>query len=294
MESDNTTNIDKYYTKLECVKHIVNITTKLFPHINIFVEPSAGSGNISNYLKSLNYTVYAYDINPDSVDIIKTNYLKKTISIKQHITIGNPPFGYKGKLAISFLNKALLESEAVAFIMPITANKYSIQKQILQCASLIYQETLPNNSFELPDKTPYSCPSVFQIWILNNNLKNNLPDLRLSKPKIKHIDFNLYRHNATKTSQKYLDYDWDFAVYAQGWKEYTKIFLPTDYDFLKNKILTTSDQFYFFKAKNKHILNKLLKINFDTLAHNNHITPGFCKNDIIKEYEKLDNNTTNG
>lgn len=275
--------LDKYYTKDECVKHIVEITLKFFPDTTSFLEPSAGSGNISHYLKSLNLNVIAYDIAPESPDIIQSNYLTQRIPVDNHITIGNPPFGYKGDLAIAFLNKALLESRAVAFIMAITANKYSVQKKILKGARLIYQETLPNNSFELPDKTEYSCPSLFQIW----TRESTLPNLRLHKPSIKHNDFELYRHNATETSKKYLDYEWDFAVYAQGWKDYTQKFFPKDYEILKDKITNTSDQFYFFKAKDKNVLEKLLSINFDKLAHENHITPGFCKNDIIQEYEKL-------
>lgn len=274
-------NLDKYYTKQDCVKHIVDITLKLFPNVSLFVEPSAGCGNISNYLKQLNYKVLAYDIAPEAPDIIQCDYLKERIHIDKHITIGNPPFGYKGSLAISFLNKALLESDAVAFIMPVTANKYSIQRQVLKSARLIYQEVLPSNSFELPDKTAYSCPSLFQVW----SLESDLPNLRLHKPKIKHPDFELYRHNATKCSQKYLDYDWDFVIYAQGWKDYTQKFFPKDYAFIKERILFSSDQFYFFKAKNKEVLNKLLSIDFEKLAHENHITPGFCKNDIIQEYE---------
>lgn len=60
-----------------------------------------------------------------------------------------------------------------------------------------------------------------------------------------------------------------------------------DYDFLKNRIETTSDQFYFIKANNKSVLDNLLKINYNELAYTNHITPGFCKNDIIKKYMEL-------
>ena len=282
-------NLDKYYTKLKCVKRIVNKTFKLFPNVNNFVEPSAGNGNISNYLIKINKNVVSYDIMPEDKSIIKADYLKTTIKFNNHITIGNPPFGYKGDLAIKFLNKALTESIAVAFIMPITALKYSFQQKINKEAILIYQEILDKNSFELPNKQDYSCESVFQIWtepsLFNNKL--NYKNLRVKKPITKHKDFDLYRHNATDISRKYIDYDWDFAIYAQGYKDYTKIFYKNDYEFLKDKINKTNDQFYFIKAKDNKILQNLLKIDYNKLAHTNHITPGFCKNDIINEYLKL-------
>lgn len=276
-------NLDKYYTKLECVKKIVDITIKMFPEIKNYVEPSAGCGNISNYIKNLGFNVIAYDVLPENNNIIKADYLKTEIEIGNHITIGNPPFGYKGDLALKFLNKALFESCVVAFIMPITALKYSFQKQVNKEAKLIYQEILDKNSFELPNKEEYSCPSVFQIWSLYDFKK----DLRETQSITKHKDFELYRHNATEISKKYIDYDWDFVIYAQGYKDYTKLFYKKDYNFLKEKINNTSDQFYFIKAKDNVVLDNLLKIDYNNLAHTNHITPGFCKNDIIKKYMEL-------
>ena len=275
--------IDKFYTNRDCAEHITEIMLKFFPKIDFFIEPSAGCGNISHYLAEIGKKVVAYDLVPESPEIIQADYLKTPMPAKKHATIGNPPFGYKGGLAVAFLNKALQESVAVGFIMPVTAKKYSLQNKVLANACLLYQEDLPDDSFELPDKTVYSCPAVFQIW----SLKKHEPDIRKSKPRTSHKDFMLYRHNATPQSAKYVDLDWDFAVYAQGRKDYKKIFLPVEKPFVKEKIASTSDQFYFFKAQDKNILNRLLTINFDRLAYNGHITPGFCKNDIIEEYEAL-------
>jgi len=277
--------IDKFYTNRQCVKHITEIVLKFFPDTEFFVEPSAGCGNISHYLQEIGKRVNAYDLVPESPEIKQADYLTASMPKEKHITIGNPPFGYKGDLAVAFLNKALKESVAVGFIMPITAKKYSLQNKVLANAVLLYQEDLPDDSFELPDKTIYSCPAVFQIWTLEKGDVN----LRKPKPKTSHKDFALFRHNATKQSAKYVDLDWDFAVYAQGRKDYKKIFLPADKDVVKDKITNTNDQFYFFKATDKNILERLLGMNYDDLAHRGHITPGFCKNDIIEEYESLFN-----
>jgi hypothetical protein len=112
-------------------------------------------------------------------------------------------------------------------------------------------------------------------------------NLRELPPETKHKDFELYRHNATPTSAKYVDEKWDFAVYAQGRKDYGKIFTNIDKSFIKDRIQNSSDQFYFFKARTAVILKRLKRINFSRLAHKGTITPGFCKNDIIKEYKRL-------
>ena len=284
----NLETLDKYYTKKQCAQKIINIVHELFPNVRKFIEPSAGAGNISKILMQKGFNVIAYDIIPDDTSIIKANYLTLKIPTKNHITIGNPPFGYKGAKAVSFLNKALRESIAVAFIMPITATRFSLQNQVNKRAKLIYQISLPNNSFELPDKSDYSCNTVFQIWTLQNyNFKN----IREKKPRIKHKDFLLYRHNATKQTKKYIDFDWDFAVYAQGYKDYKNIFTQKDKGFILKSLNNSNDQFYFIKAKNKHALRILKNINYHKLAYTNHIIPGFCKNDIIKAYEVYYENT---
>ena len=43
---------DKFYTRPECVKHLVETVLRFFPHTKFFVEPSAGSGNFNHYLAS--------------------------------------------------------------------------------------------------------------------------------------------------------------------------------------------------------------------------------------------------
>jgi hypothetical protein len=67
-----------------------------------FLEPSAGCGNFLNYLN--NYI--ALDIKPEDDRIIKQDFLKWTTEQDDLITIGNPPFGSRSKMAINFFNHA--------------------------------------------------------------------------------------------------------------------------------------------------------------------------------------------
>jgi len=277
---------DKYYCSEKTAKCVYEIAKKFFPKMEIAVEPSAGKNTITNAVikgSDGKIKVHAYDLIPESPNIIKANYLTAKINCKPDIHIGNPPFGKKGNLAVAFLNKALKESGSAVFVMPITAEKYSVQRHINPKAKLICSEPLPENAFELPNGTPYSVKSIIQVW----TLKESKINLRESPPKTKHRDFELYRHNATPASAKYIDKEWDFAVYAQGHKDYGKIFTSIDKNFIKDRILNSSDQFYFFKACTKAALKRLKKIDFRKLAHKGTITPGFCKNDIIKEYSRL-------
>jgi predicted RNA methylase len=276
---------DKFYTHQYIAKHLIAKAIG-FLHLNMlttFIEPSAGNGSFSEVLAKEGYKVDAFDIMPENINIRQADFLKME-SKNYDLMIGNPPFGKKGDLAIKFINKGLKHCQFVAFILPATFLKYSAQSKIDKEAVLAFSEALPENSFFTPDGKSYNCPSVFQIW---TNYKTFI-NLREKKPNLSNSDFKIHRHNATEISKKYLDYDWDFCVYCQGRKDYNlKFFKEKDYNFVKERMNGSSDQFYFFKALNKEVLDKLLKIDFNNLAYENSITPGFSKWQIIKEYEKI-------
>lgn len=89
---------------------------------DLFLEPSAGNGSFLNYLN--NYV--ALDIAPEDARIKKQDFLSYTPSITNFITIGNPPFGKRSKLAIEFFNKASEMSNVIAFIVPVSFMKWSV------------------------------------------------------------------------------------------------------------------------------------------------------------------------
>lgn len=280
----NKNELDQYYTNkdiaLYCFNLFNQITKKQF---DLYLEPSAGSGSFSDLDKNF----LAFDLSPfpNKTNILKADFLSLDVSpyTKQNKigTIGNPPFGKKGNLAIQFLNKSLLFSEYVGFILPLQFCKWSVQSKINPNAKLIFEEKLPENSFHTPEGKNYKIRCVFQIWTLKEfESFENLKDLRLkNKPQTEHPDFKLYQYNRTEEALKFFDYEWDFAVYRQGFLDYNKKF------FNKNEC-NPKQQYIFIKAKNEEILNKLLNIDFHSLSLKNSNTPGFGKADLIQEYIK--------
>ena len=154
--------LDKFYTKPE----IANLCYNYFISVikvnkeDIFLEPSAGSGNFINTLEQNNHKFIAYDIMPDNKKIIKQDFLLLNNCPNVTYTIGNPPFGKKSKLAIEFLIKCLSLSKAVGFILPIQFRKYSVQNNIPNQYQLIYAITIPENSF-IVNKKDFSLRCCF-------------------------------------------------------------------------------------------------------------------------------------
>jgi hypothetical protein len=76
-------------------------------------------------------------------DTIKFNVKFKPKENKKYLIIGNPPFGKSSSIAIKFFNKAALFSECIAFILPRTFKRISIQNRLDLNFSLIYTKDLP-------------------------------------------------------------------------------------------------------------------------------------------------------
>lgn len=214
----------------------------------------------------------------------KQDYLDLKIKFsKKNFIIGNPPFGWRGKLALKFLNKGLEEASYVAMIFPNIFNRFSLQKQINKQAKLIFSKQLDESSFILNDRE-YKVKCVFQIWTTNKTRHKNLRIL--SQPPIRHPDFETFIHNNTKNTLKYFNkvkYKWDFAVVRQGYYNYNqKIVNP--------KHLIINRQYFFIKAASKTILNLIKTIDFEKLSKTNTQVYGFSTSDFVKEYNEIKNN----
>lgn len=187
---------DKFYTKESVSKKCIDFLD--LSSYDIIVEPSAGGGSFSNQIPNC----IAYDLVPENDNIIKQDFLKLNIEQFQGykvLTIGNPPFGIQNNLAIKFFNKAAEYSDTIAFILPMTFKKSSIQNKLNLHFHLEQEMDLDFNSFEL-NGNDYGVKCVFQIW-------KKKKDKRI----IKHNDYNDSVISFVKNTD-----DYDFIVRRVG------------------------------------------------------------------------------
>lgn len=152
--------LDKFYTSIPVAKYCIDKAS--VEDYETIIEPSAGSGAFSNQIVGC----IAMDIHPEHSNIIKQDWL----TYKHHkkasekvLVIGNPPFGQQNSLAIEFINKASEFADRVAFVLPISFKKQSIQNRLVPSLHLVYEEILPADSFLLNGEV-YDVKCVFQIW----------------------------------------------------------------------------------------------------------------------------------
>lgn len=279
----NKSPLDQFYTKPEIAEKYYKITLKYVKkYTNIdsknyfFLEPSAGTGAFFNLMDKKKR--FGFDIDPKDSEIVKKDFLTTTHTDIPElcITIGNPPFGKRSKLAIEFFNHSAKFSNVIAMIVPLQFRKWSVQSKLEANFRLIYDTLLDENSFIFNNK-PFNVNCCFQIWTKDITTKRNLRLLK--KPPIKHPDFNMWQYNNTKQALSVFDNDFDFAVPRQGYYDYER----KEVD--KNKC-EKHIQWILFKAHSKESLNKLLTLNFKTIAKKNTSTPGFGKADVVEHYNK--------
>lgn len=160
--------LDQFYTQPKVAMHCLAVLERVVPEASraVYLEPSAGSGSFS----SLRENMIAIDIDPKIKEIEKKNFLKTSIKLikgwnpDQVATIGNPPFGRRSSFAVRFFNHAATMSNTIAFIVPKTFRKASIQNQLNLNFWLIHDEDVPARSFIHNEKT-HDTPCCFQIWI---------------------------------------------------------------------------------------------------------------------------------
>lgn len=161
--------LDKFYTNENIVYTCVRILKeKLSIHNeDTIIEPSAGSGVWIPHIKKLTCNYKFFDIVPEHPEICTYDYLTYKHNCKKNINtiyvVGNPPFGRQCSLCLKFINHSACFADYIAFVLPKSFKKESVQKKVHTKLHLIYSEDLPENSFNI-DKELYDVPCVFQIW----------------------------------------------------------------------------------------------------------------------------------
>ena len=203
---------DKFYTIPSIVdKCITSLLTKYqWNTWSLVVEPSAGSGSFYNKIPLDNKI--GIDIMPEGLNIIKQDFFTFQPSQSLNIlTIGNPPFGRVSSTAIKFFNHAAKWSHVIAFIIPKTFRRISVQNKLDNRFHLIFDEDIPMKpcSFD----PPMSVKCCFQIWEKRNVLRENVI-LETSHEDWAFLPFGPLDENGQPTPPD----NADFAIKAYGGK----------------------------------------------------------------------------
>ena len=206
----NENGLDQFYTNKDIA---LKCYSKLNEIINLneydkHLEPSAGSGSFFNIMD--NTKKIGLDIKPKEKNIIKMNFFDyKPEKDKRYLVIGNPPFGRVSSLAVKFFNKSAEFANCIAFIIPRTFKRVSIQNKLDLHFELVYNEDLPIKPCCFTPKMTAKC--CFQIWV-----KKEIKRQKIIYDKT-HNDFKFLKHGPKDTNnQPTPPQNCDFVIKAYG------------------------------------------------------------------------------
>lgn len=288
--------LGQYYTRPEIAEQCWAILCRVMPRVVegwgkkklIFIEPSAGKGD---FYKLLPEGSIGLDIAPPEghaegivkQDFLAWDYRPVFEGEDQHIIIGNPPFGYRGHLAIDFFIKSAQVADTIAFVLPVNFRRYGIQMRLPQDLRLIYDEPLDKGCFYTKggkgsSNTSKKMVCSFQIWT-RLPLAPGYADIRQREmPTLTHPDFDFTYYKVPEAQKKsFAGVEFDFAVQCQGHGDFT---------IKKYKLADCSLRaiWALLKAHTPEALDILSGIDYNRLCFGTSVVPGFSKPDLISAY----------
>ena len=210
ISKQNENGLDQFYTNkdiaLKCynkLNEIINVN-----EYDIHLEPSAGSGSFFNIMD--NNKKIGLDIEPKEKDIMKMNFFDyKPEEDKKYLLLGNPPFGKVSSLAVKFFNKSAEFADCIAFIIPRTFKRVSIQNKLDLHFHLVYNEDIPITPCCFTPKMTAKC--CFQIWIKKQTARKKIIFDKT------HCDFKFLKHGPKdNNNQPTPPQNCDFVIKAYG------------------------------------------------------------------------------
>lgn len=206
----NENGLDQFYTNkdvaVKCyhkLNEIVNVN-----EYDLHLEPSAGSGSFFHIMD--NTKKIGLDIEPKEKDIIRMNFFDYTPEKdKKYLVLGNPPFGKVSSLAVKFFNKSAEFADCIAFIIPRTFKRVSIQNKLDLDFHLVYNEDLPITPCCFTPKMTAKC--CFQIWIKKQTARKKITFDKT------HCNFRFLKHGPKDNkNQPTPPRNSDFVIKAYG------------------------------------------------------------------------------
>ena len=124
---------EQYYTPKDLADELVKLTLKAIPRATerTFLEPAGGTGSFIEALNMAGITaITSVDKYPMHPSVIQADFLEWETKDTDLLTISNPPFGRNNALSVPFFNRAAKFSSHIAFLVPRSWRKWSVQNRL--------------------------------------------------------------------------------------------------------------------------------------------------------------------
>lgn len=164
------TGLEQYYTPTALAESLVLELKRILPDFesNSFLEPAGGTGS---FIEALRFhgvaAVQSVDTHPMHPAVKKKDFLTFQTKQRNLVTVSNPPFGRNNALSIPFFNHAAQFSSHIAFLVPRSWRKWSVQNRLAANFHLIHDQDVNLiyvDSKQQPLAKANELRTCFQVW----------------------------------------------------------------------------------------------------------------------------------
>jgi hypothetical protein len=200
--------LDKFYTIPSISEKCINTVSSYYDWSiwGLVIEPSAGNGSFLTAIPT--EKKLGIDISPEHDDIMTQDFLTYTPPPGKILVIGNPPFGRVSSLAIQFFQHAAKWADVIAFIIPRTFRRVSVQNKLHLNFHLVHDEEIPVSPCSFSPPMMVKC--CFQIWE-KRHTKRSIVELSTTHEDWEFVGFGPNDEKGQPTPPEA-----DFAIRAYG------------------------------------------------------------------------------
>ncbi|MDQ1701036.1 MAG: adenine-specific DNA-methyltransferase [Frankiaceae bacterium] len=264
---------EQFFTGRELARRCVDFADRLlrFETFARFVEPSAGDGSFLDLLPADRRI--GIDIDPRAPGVVAADFLtwRPPAAPGRVLTIGNPPFGQRAVLAVDFVEAACVFSDAVAFILPRSFNKYTFANRVPRDFALL--GSFDCDEFRAVDGRPRTVKAVFQVW------QRGTEPRPLLLPPATHPHFGMRHCHLSRATPAELDRlrgAYEFAVAQVG-----SDFAPRDAH------AVTRGSHWFIAPAVADVRRRFERLDFAFLDGMNTAHKSLSKRDIVAAYQAV-------
>lgn len=209
--------LDQFYTRPEVAARCLETLAGLVDmrQFDVLLEPSAGTGS---FFLQLDERREGLDVQPKCAGVRQLDFFEYKPRVGRYLVVGNPPFGRVSSLAVRFFNKTAEFADCIAFIVPRTFKRVSVQNRLSLDFTLLHSEDIPLGSpkGDLPQQPccfepPMAAKCCFQVWT-----RSAQPRRRVALPQ-SHPHFSFLKHGPRDSrGQPTPPHGADFALRAYG------------------------------------------------------------------------------
>jgi hypothetical protein len=202
--------LDKFYTVPSVAKECLQVLAEKFSweSWDFVLEPSAGNGSF--FLQIPTPKKLGIDLAPEHSQLRTQDFFTFVPSLSGRIlVVGNPPFGKVSSLAVKFFNHAATFASVIAFIVPRTFRRRSVQNKLDTSFHLIHDVEIPLEPCAF--SPPMMAKCCFQIW-QKSEQKRLIKELPLVHPHWTFLSYGPLDTQGQPTPPQTAD----FAVRAYG------------------------------------------------------------------------------